>query len=105
MRGGEIALFALAALCGSCHDKTMASRAQCERMRDRYIDLVLSVSAAAPSMTSEQRARFRGQIATESLTGPYADRLDARCEKTVTQAAFTCAVQAPTLDAWQRCFQ
>jgi hypothetical protein len=83
----------------------MASAAECEHLRDRYIDLELSALPAARSMSSEDRAALRGRLATEALTGPWARKLDDRCEASVSEAAFACAVAAPTLAEWEGCLQ
>jgi hypothetical protein len=83
----------------------MASRAQCELLRDRYIDLELSGQQAARAMTAEARAALRGQLAVEALSGPQAARLDKRCESRVAEASYKCAVAATTLAAWQRCLE
>jgi hypothetical protein len=81
----------------------MASRAQCERLRDRYIDLQLSSSVAARTMTSEARASLRGQLALEVLSSPFAAKLDSRCPREVSETAYRCAAGANTIAAWEQC--
>jgi len=47
-------------LCGaSCKQAPLASRAQCELLRDRYVDLELSSAPEARAMTPEGRAALR----------------------------------------------
>ncbi len=82
----------------------MASRAQCELLRDRYVDLELSRSPEARSLTPEGRASLRGRLALEAIAGPQAARF-ARCESQVTESAYKCAVTASTVEAWQQCLQ
>jgi len=89
----------------ACREPPLASRAQCELLRDRYVDLELSAQQAARAMTTEARAALRGQLALEALSGPQAARMDKRCESQVTEAAYKCAVAASTLAAWQRCLE
>jgi hypothetical protein len=89
----------------SCKGADLASRAECERLRDRYIDLELSSRAAARVLTPEARAALRGQLALEVLSGSQRQHIDRPCETGVTQAEYKCAVAALTLDAWNRCFE
>ena len=89
----------------SCRGTPRASRAQCERLRDRYIDLELSSQTAAGAMTPETRAFLRGRLAMDALSGPQAAKIDERCEARVSEAAYKCAVNASTLTAWQRCLE
>jgi hypothetical protein len=102
-RFGAVIVVAVCSL--SCSDTRMASRAQCERMGDRYLDLELSAEPTARAMTPEVRAAWRGRLAVEALSGPQAGRMGPRCEANVTEAAYRCAVAASTLAAWQRCLE
>ena len=83
----------------------MASRAQCDKLRDRYIDLELSSLPAARAMTPEARAALRGDLAVQALSGPEASRLDERCEARVSESRYKCAVVAATLEAWHQCLE
>jgi hypothetical protein len=97
--------FVLVACVSSCARERMASRAQCDKLRDRYIDLQLSSLPAARAMTPEARAALRGKLALEALLGPQAARLDERCEARVSEARYKCAVAAVTLEVWQTCME
>lgn len=83
----------------------MASRAQCERLLDRFIDLELSEDAAARTMTSEQRAHLRAKIATDVLSDGDVKQVKYQCETEVTEGEYQCAVKAPTSRAWNDCIQ
>jgi hypothetical protein len=83
----------------------MASAAQCGSLVNRFIDLELSESRAAPAMTSEDRARLRGRIATEALFDGDVHRTKAQCETEVTEAQYKCAIVAPTSSAWRDCIR
>ena len=98
-------LVAFAIGVGACRQTPMASLAECEHLRDRYIDLQLSSLRAARLMTSEDRANLRGRLAIEDLSSPLAAKLDARCMSSVTQGGYACAVRAETLDTWLHCVQ
>jgi hypothetical protein len=94
------------ALCGaSCKEVPLASRAQCELLRDRYLDLELSSAPEARALTPEGRALLRGRLAIEALSGPQAQIFDVRCELHVTETAYKCGVAASTLGAWRRCLE
>jgi hypothetical protein len=102
-RGGVLVWMTL---CGaSCKEAPLASRAQCELLRDRYVDLELSSAPEARAMTPEGRAALRGRLAVEALSGPQAPIFDVRCELHVAETAYTCGVAASTLDAWRRCLE
>jgi hypothetical protein len=98
-------LFVITACGASCSNERTASRAQCERLRDRYLDLELSSEPDARAMTPEARAAWRGRLAVEALSGPFAAKMDQRCEAQVSEAAYKCAVAASTLATWRRCLE
>jgi len=83
----------------------MASAAQSGRLLNRFIDLKLSENRAAPAMTSEDRARLRGRIATEVMFDSEAHRMKARCGSELTEAQYNCAIVAPTSSAWSDCLR
>lgn len=83
----------------------MASAAQCESILNRFIDLELSENRSAPAMTSEDRARLRGRIATEVRFDSELHRVKVRCETEVTEARYKCAIVAPTAGAWRECIR
>ena len=100
-----IALILAAPLPVSCKRADMASAAQCEKLLDRFIDLKLSENPRAPSMTSEDRARLRGQIAAEVLDDSDVQQVKNQCETQVTIQEYQCAIAAPTSKAWNDCIQ
>jgi hypothetical protein len=99
------ALILVAVGIGACRQAPMASLAQCEHLRNRYIDLQLSGLSSAPRMTSEARAMLRGRLAVDDLSGPDAPKLDGRCPSVVTELGFRCAVAAETLGDWKNCLR
>jgi len=98
-------LLSIAIAVAGCKRPAMASRAQCERLFDRFVDLELSEDRRAPALTSEDRARLRATLATESLAEPAVRRLRTRCESDVTEAQYACALQAPSPGAWLGCMR
>lgn len=106
MRLLSASLLACALVAGGACDKTkMASTAQCERIRDRYVDLRLSEDPAAARMTTEDRAYFRGKLAAQVLSEPDVAKVNERCLAAVTEAEYDCAVKAPTAKAWNDCIR
>jgi hypothetical protein len=83
----------------------MASPAQCEKLLDRFIDLKLSEDPRARTMSSEDRARLRGQIALEVQSDSDVRQVRDQCRTEVTEAEYQCAVRAPTSAAWNDCIQ
>jgi hypothetical protein len=98
------ALFVAIAFC-DCNGPELASRAQCELLRDRFVSLELSSDPSARALTPEGRAALRGRLAVEALTGPQAAKLGSRCEEQVTAAAYKCAAGANTIAAWRGCLE
>jgi hypothetical protein len=88
---------------GACKRTEMASPAQCERLLDRFIDLKMSEDARAATMSSEDRARLRGQIASDVLSDSDVQQVKAQCQTEVTSVEFKCAIAAPTSRAWNDC--
>jgi hypothetical protein len=95
----------LGALAPACRSSPMASPAQCERLLDRFIDLKLSEDPRARTMSSEDRARLRGQIALEVQSDGDVRQVRDQCRTEVTEAEFECAVRAQTSAAWNDCIQ
>jgi hypothetical protein len=89
----------------ACKRPEMASAAQCEKLLDRFIDLKLSEDPRAPTMTSEDRAHLRGQIAMQVQSDSDVQQVKQQCETQVTEAEYRCAIQAPTSKAWNDCIQ
>ncbi len=86
----------------------MASTAQCEKLFDRYVDLLLSEDPRARAMTSEDRAVLRGNLAVEARSESDASDLRqvrSQCETEVTEAEYKCAIWAPTSRAWHDCIE
>jgi hypothetical protein len=89
----------------ACRRPAMASPAQCEKLVDRYIDLKLSEDPRARQMSSEDRARLRGTLATEVLSDSDVQQVEAECQAQVTEAEYTCAIAAASSKAWNDCIQ
>ena len=83
----------------------MLAAAQCERLLDRYIDLKLSEDPQAARMSSEDRARRKGQIAQEVMSDSDVQQVKNQCQTEVTAAEYDCAVKAPTSKAWNACIE
>ncbi len=99
------ALFALAALCAaaSCKRAEMASPAQCESLLKRFIDLKLSEDKKATSMTSEERAHLRAQIASDVTSDSDVQQVTNQCQTEVTASEYKCAIAAESSKAWNDC--
>jgi hypothetical protein len=105
MRRAATFVLVAAASIGACKSQPMASAAQCEKLLDRYIDLKLSESPAARTMTDVDRAHLRGKIALDVLADSDVQQVKNQCETEVTEAEFHCAIKATTSRAWNDCIQ
>jgi hypothetical protein len=83
----------------------MASSAQCERLLERFIDLKLSEEPRARTMTSEDRAQLRAQIATQVLSDSDVQQVKSQCQTEVTIQEYECAVAAQSSKAWNDCIE
>jgi len=88
-----------------CKGPSMASPAECERLLDRYIDLKLSESPAAPRLSTEERSRLRGRIALQVLSDSDVKQVKTQCLTQVTQGEYDCGIKASTSQAWNDCIQ
>jgi hypothetical protein len=98
--------FALLALCAAapaCKRTEMASPAQCESLLKRFIDLKLSEDKRAPSMTSEERAHLRAQIASDVTSDSDVQQVTNQCQTEVTASEYKCAIAAESSKAWNDC--
>jgi hypothetical protein len=82
---------------GSCRPK--ASAAQCEKLLDRYAQLV--VSEKFPDASAEQIATERERERSEARA---VDALK-NCSSEVSQAEFDCAMRAASTDAIEKCLE
>lgn len=98
-------LLCLASSLAACKGEPMASRAQCEKLLDRYIDLKLSESVQARAMSDVDRAHLRGQIAMQVLSDSDVQQVNNQCETQVTEKEYRCAVQASTSKQWNDCIE
>ena len=97
-----LALFAWCAGAG-CKRTDMASAAQCESLLKRFIDLKLSEDKRAVSMTSEERAHLRAQIASEVTSDSDVQQVTNQCQTEVTATEYKCAIAAETSKVWNDC--
>ena len=81
----------------------MASPAQCESLLKRFIDLKLSEDKRAVSMTSEERAHLRAQIASDVTSDSDVQQVTNQCETEVTATEYKCAIAAETSKVWNDC--
>lgn len=72
-----------------------ASADRCEALRDRYVDFRLRT---VDEHVTEKTLDDRKAIARELSRG------DATCEERLSEATAKCASEAPSLDAFERCF-
>jgi hypothetical protein len=94
-----IAFFPLPA----CKGAEMASPAQCESLLNRFIDLKMSEDKRAPSMTSEERAHLRAQIASDVTSDSDVQQVKNQCQTEVTAVEYRCAIAAATSRVWNDC--
>jgi hypothetical protein len=93
----------VAALLPACKGVDMASPAQCESLLNRFIDLKMSEDKQAVSMTPEQRAHLRVQIASDVTSDSDVQQVKNQCQTEVTAAEYKCAIAAETSKAWNDC--
>jgi hypothetical protein len=82
-----------------------ASREECDKMMDHYVDLVIKEDTSLASLPPESRAAAR-EVKRELKRGePTYLKVAERCETEVTRAEYSCALDAPTSAAWEKCIK
>lgn len=85
----------------SCHRH--ASPDECKATTDRYVDLAVSESPGAATMTAAQKQAVH-EVETGLLRAKPAYRKAAdRCQE-VTRRQASCAMEAQSPKAWEACF-
>ncbi|MGH7437589.1 MAG: hypothetical protein ACRENE_18075 [Polyangiaceae bacterium] len=92
-----------AAAGAGCKRTEMASPAQCESLLERFIDLKLSEDKRAVSMSSEDRAHLRAQIASDVTSDSDVQQVTNQCQTEVTAIEYKCAIAAETSKVWNDC--
>lgn len=94
---GPFALAAVCALAAGCKPKVSA--AQCDRLLERYAQLVVTErhpDASAADVRAEQEREKREARGDDSFKN---------CSSEVSRAEFDCAMGAPNADAFEKCLE
>ena len=96
-------LFALSLsmLALACNGK--ATRAQCNEMLDKYLDMTIAGEPDLADLApAEARAAREMKKALRKSEPSYA-RVEGQCEAEITKSEYRCAMKAPTPETWQAC--
>jgi hypothetical protein len=94
-----VAAVALAALAGGAGCKPKATGAQCDRLLERYAELVVTEHFADASADQVKTEREREKSEARG------DDAFKNCSSEVSQAEFDCAMHAPSADAVEKCLE
>ena len=92
-----VAAVLVAVAAGACKPK--ATPAQCDRLIERYAELV--VREAHPDASAEIVKGAQEQVKVEAR----GDDAFKNCPSEVSRAEFDCAMAAPTADAVEKCLE
>ncbi len=95
-------LLCLAMLTG-CRGK--ATKADCARMIDHYLDLVLAEDPSLAKLPPDQLAAARAMKRELKLGEKSYAMVHDRCETEVTGGEVRCALGASTAAEWDTCFR
>lgn len=79
-----------------------ATRAQCNEMLDKYLNMVLASDADRDLSPAEQHAAVEARKAKKKEEPRY-QRVQQQCEAEITQREYRCAMKAPNPEIWQAC--
>jgi hypothetical protein len=87
----------------ACHGK--ATKGDCAKMIDHYLDLVLSEDPSLAKLPPEQLAAARSMKRELKLGEKNYAMVHDRCETDVTGGEVRCALGASTSVEWDACFR
>jgi hypothetical protein len=93
---------ALAALAG-CRGK--ATREDCAKMMDRYVDLAIAEEPALAKLTPSELATAREMKRELKLGVKSYKKVHDRCEREITRAEVSCALGAGSSKEWETCIE
>lgn len=98
---------ALAALAigglAACRDR--ATRAECARMMDRYVDLTIAEEPELAKLPKEQLAVVREVKRELKRADRRYRKVHDECEARVTRKEYSCAVDAKATAEWEACVE
>jgi hypothetical protein len=94
LKGSVPALLVVLAACTS-----KASQAECDRLVERYAQLVVTEQYpdAGPGRVRAEQERERAEARSDDAF--------KNCSSEVSRAALDCAMRAPTADAFEKCLE
>jgi hypothetical protein len=98
-----LAALSVVALAAGCRAK--ATRAECDEMVERYIDLSLSTDAAFAKLPAAQRSVVREMTREVKKGDRRFAKVELRCESEVTSKERDCALGAATAAEWEACIR
>src|SRR5579859_128145 len=103
MRRSAFAPLALLLLLPACNRKI--EPADCTRMLDRYIDMVIDGDPTSKDLAPEQMAAVRDMKKAVKKGEPSYARVEKQCQAEVTRREYDCAMAAKTPDEWEACIE
>ncbi len=90
-------------LAPGCHRRV--TRAECDAMLDRYVDMTLGDDPALAKVPPEQRAEASAAALADKREQPEYRRREAQCLREVGRDEYDCAMKAPTPNEWEACIE
>ena len=102
MTRSALFLIALAPTLLACSRK--ATREECNKMLDRYVDMTIEERETA-NLTEAQVAAIREMKKAIRKSEPQFSKVMARCERELSRRAFDCAMKSGNANEWEACVQ
>jgi len=80
---------------------TKVSKAECKQLFDKYIDLTIGTDTRFEGIPPEMIAQLKEQ----ALSQAQSQKGDPCSTQDVSRTQYSCAISAPTTQAWQRCMK
>lgn len=107
MQNTRIALYAslvaLAITFTGCRPKV--TKAECDALVNKLVDLEVDEDPRAKEMTAEQRDATRATAKKAMASDPDVKKVEGDCEAEVSRAELACAMSAKSSAEWNACIE
>ena len=80
-----------------------ATREECERMLDKYVEMAANADPQMPTLTPPQQDALRAQKREAKRKEPVYEARVAQCMREVTLRQYKCAMASTYVDPWEAC--
>jgi hypothetical protein len=90
-------------LVAACQKKIQPD--ECDKMLDRYIDMVVAADPATKNLPPEQASAVREMKKAVKKAEASYSHVQTKCASDVTRKEYDCAMAAKNADEWEACIE